>query len=624
MATYYIATNGDDGNSGTIGSPKAHTWVNSLVAGDIAIFRGGVYHTQLSIRNLIGTVGSHITIRNEAGETPVIDGGWDGSTWPNSQSGSNYTNLYLFNSLFYVKDCVYLDISGFHVVNSSGEGLECFRSENIEINDMVIDNIFMSGVIIQGDNSTPGTYYSDVNLTDITVTDTVKMRPWKNITNPDGGVLTDHPVNVFYVNYMEQSTGLRINTLKSGGEGIAIGRNTRYITYEDCTTGDNQSVGGYFQSARNATFDRCTFWSSDARNAQIGRKNSFTIADEDGSLNPPFNALPSQDLLLRNCLMINGKRGIAVWAQATQKNIAIENCTIINAEYPLTVQNPTGTRLSPPDGNTLRNNLFYNTTSVTVNGFSPSAGWTKGGNLFYNSNVPSQLFGSLTSDPVLLSPDAPYAGTPDPENFRQITGSPTINAGTANGVVLDRTSLSRVGVIDIGALEFGTVTPDPSPCLETIITNGDFSDGATDWSAVSDGAGAVVSGEYHISGTVATSPFNQLYQSGISVTNTQIVYVRFTARNDDAGNPNITVAVLQHGTPFANLGLSQVFVTTGSNAEYSTSFTVNATEADARLQFHFVTGDFYIDNICVRVLGTGRAKIRMLQQAIGFGTKLGF
>ncbi|WP_394803668.1 right-handed parallel beta-helix repeat-containing protein [Niabella hibiscisoli] len=89
-ATYYVATNGDDANAGTIDAPFASlTRAQSLVvAGDIVYIRGGVYtptnaeimnNTSDAVRafvfhmNKSGTAGNPISYIGYPGERPVFD-----------------------------------------------------------------------------------------------------------------------------------------------------------------------------------------------------------------------------------------------------------------------------------------------------------------------------------------------------------------------------------------------------------------------------------------------------------------------------------------------------------------------------------------------------------------------
>ena len=81
-ATYYAATNGVNGNPGTIGAPLTlSNALNSIsspaVAGDTIYVRGGTF-TNYFTSTLVGTPGSKILVINYPNERPIIDGNYDG------------------------------------------------------------------------------------------------------------------------------------------------------------------------------------------------------------------------------------------------------------------------------------------------------------------------------------------------------------------------------------------------------------------------------------------------------------------------------------------------------------------------------------------------------------------
>ena len=86
MATYYVATNGNNSNSGTIASPWK-SWfygISRLSAGDTLYIRAGTY-TEMQgsgggnlsgvyISSKSGTSGSHITVSAYPGDSrPILD-----------------------------------------------------------------------------------------------------------------------------------------------------------------------------------------------------------------------------------------------------------------------------------------------------------------------------------------------------------------------------------------------------------------------------------------------------------------------------------------------------------------------------------------------------------------------
>jgi|CXWL01.1.fsa_nt_gi hypothetical protein len=76
-ATYYVATTGNDANSGASAAPwkTVAKAVNTMVAGDTTYVRGGTYNEKLILFKKSGTASAPIKLLNAPGEKPVIDFG---------------------------------------------------------------------------------------------------------------------------------------------------------------------------------------------------------------------------------------------------------------------------------------------------------------------------------------------------------------------------------------------------------------------------------------------------------------------------------------------------------------------------------------------------------------------
>jgi hypothetical protein len=92
-ATYYVATNGVDGNSGSLGAPWAtisHA-TSTLAAGDTVLIRGGTYRETVTISKSGSSSSKPITYQAYPGEVPVISCAniysnwtWDTTASPNA------------------------------------------------------------------------------------------------------------------------------------------------------------------------------------------------------------------------------------------------------------------------------------------------------------------------------------------------------------------------------------------------------------------------------------------------------------------------------------------------------------------------------------------------------------
>jgi uncharacterized repeat protein (TIGR02059 family) len=154
--TFYVATNGNDNNPGTIGSPFL-TWgklSSVMIAGDIAYIRGGTYRSPYSasatkhvgLYSLTGTASNIIKIVAYPGEKPVLN--LDNIT----PSGS-----YCFG--FFMQDCNYVYVSGLRITGlaqaSNGNsitGMYIANSPNCVFEQCEVDNIGGYGIAL-GDGS---------------------------------------------------------------------------------------------------------------------------------------------------------------------------------------------------------------------------------------------------------------------------------------------------------------------------------------------------------------------------------------------------------------------------------------------------------------------------------------
>ena len=104
--TFYVATNGNDGNNGSIGSPwrTVQHAAGVAAAGDTVLVRAGVYNEHVGFRSSGNTTSGYITFASYPGETAIMDG--TGLDIPGGQWG-----------LFTIKDASYFIVTGFELRN---------------------------------------------------------------------------------------------------------------------------------------------------------------------------------------------------------------------------------------------------------------------------------------------------------------------------------------------------------------------------------------------------------------------------------------------------------------------------------------------------------------------------
>ncbi len=126
--TYYVATSGNNANSGTEASPfrTIQYAANIAQAGDTVIVRGGTYAEQVTPSHS-GTAASPITFRAYTGELPIIDAG-----------NSIYRNIELIGRSYIVFD-------GFRVEEPVDSWVRIENSNHITLQNMIFDNPTLRG-----------------------------------------------------------------------------------------------------------------------------------------------------------------------------------------------------------------------------------------------------------------------------------------------------------------------------------------------------------------------------------------------------------------------------------------------------------------------------------------------
>lgn len=152
MATYYVATDGNDGNAGTIGSPWA-TWqkgFSTISAGDTLYIRGGTYSPSATlgsgdggtlycgvyVSNKNGNSSSQYTVSNYGTEVPIMDG--------TTLNGTSYGRVGIL-----LNNCSYWHIKGLQITNvtqSSGPvhggiGVHLYGTNNILLENIACHHI---------------------------------------------------------------------------------------------------------------------------------------------------------------------------------------------------------------------------------------------------------------------------------------------------------------------------------------------------------------------------------------------------------------------------------------------------------------------------------------------------
>jgi hypothetical protein len=403
--TYYVATDGNDNNPGTINQPWA-TWqkgFRSLVAGDTLYIRGGTYtgmadgNHGVVIYGVHGTSDNHITVSAYPGEKPVLD-------------GSSLTSTTESNIGMLLEYCSYWNIKGLTVTN--------FLQYS--------DNSHNSpGLVLVANN--------DMLIEQFTVHDC-----------GDGFLIWEGGDNIYYKNcdaYQNHDRYIGLGDEKPGG--LANGffppiYSGQHVTFDGCRSWANSDDGWDLFSGKG-TIDFINCWAFENGNGYGG-----VTGDGDGFKLGPTNDSTARRVL-KNCIAANN-------GGYTQGNGFDQNTGPGWVYIPITIYNSAsynnkgvGYQFYWESGSTIRNSISYGELPGSFGSsiITDHNSWDTSG-----ITVESADFVSLDSS-QLSKPRKADGSLPDITFLHLATGSDLINKGVNVG-------LSYSGSApDLGAFETG-------------------------------------------------------------------------------------------------------------------------------------------------------------------------
>jgi hypothetical protein len=123
-ATYYVATNGNNSNSGTSAQPwrTVAYAASKMVAGDTTYVSGGTYNEGVIRFGKSGTSSAPIKLLNVSGQFPII----------NFIDKSQYHRILIQNNASYKNAIGWITIEGFEIRNGS-EGMKIYNGHDLTI-----------------------------------------------------------------------------------------------------------------------------------------------------------------------------------------------------------------------------------------------------------------------------------------------------------------------------------------------------------------------------------------------------------------------------------------------------------------------------------------------------------
>lgn len=266
-----------------------------------------------------------------------------------------------------------------------------------------------------------------------------------------------------------------------------------------------------------------------------------------------------------------------------------------------------GVTLSEAPG-TITANFSFNSSNLTANFVDTSTAtngittwnWSFGDGNNSTQQSPTHTYASSGTYNVTLTVSGPD-GSDNITQSVEITLIVLTNDPCDNNIILngDFATNNFTNWLTYSNAAGGTT----NPCLTNVLTNGTFStNDFTGWVWVPNGASSATaatgSAVITINGAGAST---QLMQNSINITNGQQYTIRFSARTT-SGTNQMYVVVLQDGAPYADLGSGYNLINlTTTLTTFNVTFTANANEANARLQFYLAStsnGTIVIDDVC--------------------------
>jgi parallel beta-helix repeat protein len=444
-ATYYVATNGNDSNPGTITQPFA-TFNQAIyavgnTAGSIIYGRQGTYYqgTVPIYFSNVGTSAHHIIIEPYDNETVIIDG---------SRLGSSNATVQLSGK--------YIEFNNMHVANSAFVGILCYQSSHVWVQGNTVYNS-QDGAIAVGDYATlTATNYAVISNNEAYNNDLVNQP--RTATGWPATVRTQGASNVTFTNN-------RIHD--NYGEGLDL------LQSNNCSASnniiwDNYSVEVYLDNTTNAMVNanliyntgNTAYWSLNASGncstATMCPSTSIQIANEEY---PGFQNI-GHNRTITNNIAIGGNQNLYYGDYGVGGGLV--NDLIANNTFYAPFTGAGGASLyldaSSEYKNTLiANNIFDSDGSADVEIYAThgqlAGKVTFKTNLWYGgTNAPGLAAGTgdVLSDPKFVNV------TNHPLGFELQNGSPAIDAGTTlSAVPRDYRGVARPqgSAYDIGAFQ---------------------------------------------------------------------------------------------------------------------------------------------------------------------------
>ena len=436
---FYVATDGDDSNPGTIERPwkTIQKAAEALQAGDTVYIRAGTYHERVIPKNS-GSENCYITYMAYPGEDVIIDG--SGIKLPDDLAG-----------LFEISDKGYIKVIGLKIINAglfdNNAGIFVIDSSHIIIQDNYIYNTVSSGIgiwnskaiIVDGNEVVLACNDGEQECITVAGTDTFEV---KN-------------------NHVHHS-----GPGSKGGEGIDIKDGSRNgKVFKNRVHDLNNRVGIYIDAWDKHTYD-----------IEVFKNLVFNIFNNDGiAIGSEKGGLLENITIYDNIIYNNGLSGITLSDAGDSQTHPLKDIKIINNTiYKNGGSNNWGGGISIEnsdiEGLLIRNNICSKNVFFQIQREAEVKNFKIDHNLIdgfrgYDDEILGNEY--ILEDPRFVNPDK--------GDFHLKFGSPAIDMGSANEAPQeDFEGCPRPinGKVDIGVYEYylkGDIDGDGNITLTDVI-----------------------------------------------------------------------------------------------------------------------------------------------------------
>lgn len=460
-STIYVATNGNNGNSGSQNQPlkSIQSAIDRAQAGDTIYVRGGTYNEALLITKS-GTVQKPIRLHAFPGELPIIDGRYNLPTGTNAGcSNVAPKHCFVYQPLVSIRGS-HWEFSGFQIIRSNGRGIGVSSPRGTKTRNVLIDSCIVNGVRSAGVHvlNSSGVTVQQCEVTDsanfATHARSAQQLNWPVIVNVVG---SDHVM-------------IRKNKVhENWGEGVAAGRNSTHVTIEDNVVFDNYALQIYLQRSQDVLVQRNLVYHTNApKFRRGGNPSSCIVINNEGSFS---GSLVTKRLKVLNNVTTGCGQGIAIWGNSgtnvQTSDVEIAHNVVANAVRN-TATAPVGILIIP---RTKLNNITVH-KNVVLQGKGHSVYFPASNTVSINNNIWSHQpkqggkgNNNQIADPQLKNPNQTLQpGQVQVDWFKPKNGSPAIAMGAGP---YEYVNVANVGMPTVAngpvAPSGGNPVPGPQP-----------------------------------------------------------------------------------------------------------------------------------------------------------------